>query len=151
MKRDEQAECDTSFLANRDANYLPYARVVRRAIVEAFIKIDDAFALLHRVVIQSSEQPLYRSFLANLLDSRPLDHHSSAKSLSAIDASLDTTLLNIIISREVRLKRAVNAFSLFNDMKRSPHLPPDAHTLFTAYRRIRLRSFLAAKKRDTYF
>ena len=157
MNKQIVARACASFLANRDANYLPNARVVREAI-EAFIKvdkIDDAFALLHRVGIQPSEQPLYRSFLANLRDSRPLDHHSFAKLLSAIDAagiSLDTTLLNIIISREVRLKRAVNAFSLFNDMKRSPHLPPDAHTygsLFTAYRRIRPRSFLAAKKRDT--
>lgn len=138
----------SSFLANRDAGYIPNSEIVRMAI-EAFIhadKVDEAFALLHRVGIQSGKRPIHRKFLANLRDSRPLDHHSFSKLLSAVDAAgipLDTSLFNVLIAREVRLNRAVNALSMFDEMKKNPHLSPDSYTfgsLFSMYRGIRPRS-----------
>jgi hypothetical protein len=149
-----------SFLANRDANYRPKTETVRAAI-EAFIKVDkvdEAFALLCRVGIQPGIRPVHQTFLANLRDSRPLDHQSFAKLLSAMDAagvSLDTSLLNILISREVRLKRAANALVLYNEMKKNPQLSPDSYTfgsLFSMYRRIRpssMRKFSGTKSLGT--
>ena len=94
-------------------------------------RLDDAFALLYSVGIQPGKRPIYRTFLAKLRDSRPLDHHSFAKLLSAIDAAeipLDTNLLNVLISREVRLKRTVNAVSMFDEMKKNPDFLPNSYT-----------------------
>lgn len=134
-----------NFLANRDENYSPKSETIRVSI-EAFIQadmVDEAFDLLNRVGIQPGEYPIHRTFLANLRDLRPLDHHSFSKLLSAIDAAgipLDTSLLNVVISREVRLEHAQNAISIYNEMKKNFGLLPDSLTfgsLFSMYRRTR--------------
>ena len=65
-----------SFLANREPDYVTKAETVPAVVIEAFIqadKVDNAFALLHRVGIQPRKLPLHRTFLANLRDSCPLN------------------------------------------------------------------------------
>jgi len=144
-----------SFLANRDASYMPSAKLLRAAVV-AYIradKLDQAFALLDRVGVR--HRSVGQAFLATLRDTRPLDHHSFTKIISAMsDAgmSLDIDLYNVLISREVRLNRAANAFSMYDEMKQNPELLPDSYTfgsLFAMYRRIRpssVRRYSAAAR-----
>ena len=144
-----------SFLANRDADYVPSLKTLRAATI-AFVqadRVDQAFALLGRVGIQPAHRPVHQAFLATLRDSRPFDHHSFVKLLSAMNDAgilIDTAILNILISREVRLKRVGQAWFLYNEMKKNPELLPDSYTfgsLFAMHRRIRpasLRQFSAA-------
>jgi len=157
MNAEVVARVCASFLANRDENYSPKPETIR-ASIDGFIQadmIDKAFDLLNRVGIQPGKRPIHRTFLANLRDSRPLDHHSFSKLLSAIDGTgipLDTSLLNIVISREVRLKHALNALSIYNEMKKNPDLLPDSYTfgsLFSMYRRTRPPHFSGAKSMAT--
>jgi len=144
-----------SFLANRDADYVPSLETLRTATI-AFVqadRVDQAFALLGRVGIQPAHRAVHRAFLVTLRDSRPFDRHSFMKLLSAMNdagLSIDTNLINILISREVRLKRTGQALFLYNEMKKNPDLLPDSYTfgsLFAMYRRIQpgsLRQFSAA-------
>lgn len=137
------------FLANRDAGYVPSAKLLRAAVV-AFIhadKVDQAFALLDHVGLQACHRSVGQPFLVALRDTRPLDHQSFKKILSAMSnagISSDISLLNVLISREVRLNRAANALSMYNDIKKNSELLPDSYTfgsLFAMYRRIRPLSF----------
>lgn len=141
-----------SFLANRAADYVPSLETLRAATI-AFVqadRVDQAFALLGRVGIQPGHRPVHQAFLATLRDSRPFDHHSFVKLLSAMNDAgilIDTSILNILISREVRLKRVGQAWFLYTEMKKNPELLPDSYTfgsLFAMYRRIQpasLRQF----------
>ncbi len=67
------AQVCASFLANREPDKTKTVPAVIKAFIEAN-KVEDTFALLHRVAIQPSKRPLHQIFNpANLRDSHPLD------------------------------------------------------------------------------
>ena len=146
-----------SYLANRGPHYVPDKPLLVRALVEIFIwagQVDRAFKVLDLV---RHERPKYRgahvAFLAAIRDTHPGDDDSIWKVLNLMKETnmpTDSEMINILISRDVKIGRRITALKMYAHMMATPNLHPDDYTfgsLFAIFRRVPSRNLKARRNR----